>query len=119
MKTMIESALGGPCPPPPPERMPKECFVPMTNPVAMNTTPQFIIFGRFKDLANRLRDCGACVQNDWNLVIRTGYATETQLKASVDETCALLDDLAKQVTNLRGRLRHFADTYKAPDVVDP
>jgi hypothetical protein len=91
----------------------------MTNPVTTRTTPQFIIFGRFQDLASRLRNCGACVQNDWNLLVQDGYATEAELKASVYETCTRLDDLAKQVTNLRGRLRHFADTYKAPDVVDP
>jgi hypothetical protein len=48
--------------------------------IESETTPQFIIFGRFKDLANHLRNCGACVQNDWNLLVQDGYATEAELK---------------------------------------
>ena len=91
------------------------CSVPMTNPITTETTAQSVLFDRFRNLALRFRDCGACVQNDWNWLIQDGHATEAELKASVDEACARLDNLAEQATNLGRRLRHFADTYKAPE----
>jgi hypothetical protein len=83
-----------------------------------NTNAQSILFARFGDLALRLRDSGGCIQNDWDQLCQDGYATEPELKGSIDEACARLEDLAEQVTNLIARLRKFAEDYKAPEPVD-
>jgi|688.fasta_scaffold376055_3 hypothetical protein len=83
-----------------------------------NTNAQSFLFARFGDLALRLRNSGGCIQNDWDQLYRDGYATESELKGSINETCTRLEDLAEQVTNLSARLRKFAENYKAPEPVD-
>lgn len=74
-----------------------------------NATPEQALFNRFRELASRLNDCGACVQNSWSELDDAG---KDSLRRDAYEACKRLDDLADEVQGLGFRLRRLADRLK-------